>query len=103
VRVPAPDSERPDQIGFGSALAAGVRSEQGARTTAGNAQAPPYWRGAKIANAKGSDERCSRKLFRRLGGDGERRIADPVPVRGLLTERSNFVKNGDAEQADGRI
>jgi hypothetical protein len=43
------------------------------------------------------------KLFCRFGGNGQCRIADPVPVRGLLSEWSNLVKNGDAEQPDRRI
>jgi hypothetical protein len=45
----------------------------------------------------------AQKLSCGLCGDGKRRIADPVSIRGLLTERSGFMENGDAEQSDGRI
>ena len=44
-----------------------------------------------------------RRIFRRLGGCGNRGIADAVSYGRLLPERSELVKNHDPEQSDGGI
>src|ERR1700733_14059861 len=72
------------------------------RIVATRSARPPCRRSRRTVKTKGK-KNGGGKLFRRLRGDGECRIADPVPVRRLLTERSGLMKNSDAEQSDGRI